>query len=158
MFNFIESFCFLVSTDSLSASAMVVDKLVSFGRSTVEIVFGGAKTLVSPNEPIPATKLHPRMPPRPFTGAEWFRMLSWRYMWRYQPVLRYYVFSVCIVLGVFKFLVPLKPRHKIMYNKGKDDSHHHEIEHWAGFRQKEQDKLYFKKYAPAGTPVLEGHH
>lgn len=48
----------------------------------------------------------------------------------------------------------------IMYRKGKEDSHHHEVEHWAGFRQKAQDKEYFKKYNPlhkAGDEVPTGH-
>jgi len=139
---------------------MVVDKIAAIGKSTFDTLRGAVVVLASPNAPIPATKLHPRMPPRPFTAPEWFRMLSWRYMWQYNPVLRYYIFSVTIVLGVFKFLVPIQPRHKIMYHQSKLDAHHHEVHEWAGFRQKYQDKLYFKKYDPlrkAGAEVPSGH-
>jgi hypothetical protein len=48
----------------------------------------------------------------------------------------------------------------IQYRQGKIDSHHHEVEHWAGFRQKLQDKEYFKKYNPLKKPgevVVGGH-
>ncbi|KAI6216224.1 CRE-RIL-1 protein [Aphelenchoides fujianensis] len=133
---------------------MVVGKVVEAGKWTLETIRGAAVTLASPNAPIPETKLHPRMPARPWTAPEWFRMTSWRHIWMYAPVFRYYIYSGIILYGAFKLLVPLKPRHKIMYTKGKDEAHHHEVEHWAGFRQKLQDKEYFRRRGEA----VEGGH
>lgn len=56
--------------------------------------------------------------------------------------------------------VLVKPHHKVLYHKGKEDSHHHEVEHWYGIRQKVQDKEYFKKYDPLRKPgaVQVGGH
>lgn len=47
-----------------------------------------------------------------------------------------------------------------MYKKGKEDGHHHEVEHWYGIRQKKQDALYWAKYNPLkkeGEAVVGGH-
>jgi hypothetical protein len=101
-------------------------------------------------------------------------MTSWRYTWQYFPIFRFYIYSIIIVIGLFKFLVPrksalyrmsidsfsVKPHHKIVYAQGKENQHHHEIEFWSGFRQRLQDQEYFKKYDPfrkAGAPDVGGH-
>lgn len=55
---------------------MVVGRIASYAKATAETLRGAAVVLVSPNAPIPATKLHPRMPPRPFTSAEWVCLLK----------------------------------------------------------------------------------
>uniref|UniRef100_A0A1I7Z8I5 Uncharacterized protein n=1 Tax=Steinernema glaseri TaxID=37863 RepID=A0A1I7Z8I5_9BILA len=119
---------------------MVIAKIFGAVKYTAETVKGAAVVLASPNAEIPASKLHPRMPARPWTAQEW-----------YLPVFRFYIYSGIIVYGVYKFVLPIKPRHMVMYRKGKDDAHHHEVEHWYGIRQKNQDKEYFKKYDPLRT-------
>lgn len=102
---------------------MVFEKVWAASKWTAETARGAAVTLVSPNAPIPESALHPRMPARPWTAAEWvgyhslitniylhkifqLRMASWRHMWRYLPVMRYYVFSGFILYGVYKFVLP----------------------------------------------------
>lgn len=57
---------------------------------------------------------------------------------------RYFLF---IFISNLHFIL-VKPHHKVLYKKGKEDAHHHETEHWYGIRQKNQDKEYFKKYDP----------
>ncbi|TKR60374.1 hypothetical protein L596_027629 [Steinernema carpocapsae] len=139
---------------------MVIAKIFGAVKYTAETIKGAAVVLASPNAEIPASKLHPRMPARPWTGQEWLRMWSWRHCWKYIPVFRFYIYSGIIVFGVYKFLLPIKPRHMIMYRQGKDDAHHHEVEHWYGVRQKTQDKEYFKKYDPLrkeGAVEVGGH-
>ncbi|CAD5218526.1 unnamed protein product [Bursaphelenchus okinawaensis] len=139
---------------------MVVGKIVDLAKFTGGTIKGAALVLARPSDPIPETKLHPRMPARPFTTPEWLRMLSWRHIWQKIPIARFYVFSALIVFGVFKFLVPIKPRHVIMYKTGKEDGHHHEVEHWYGVRQKKQDALYWAKYDPfrvEGAAAVGGH-
>uniref|UniRef100_A0AC34F6B5 Uncharacterized protein n=1 Tax=Panagrolaimus sp. ES5 TaxID=591445 RepID=A0AC34F6B5_9BILA len=127
---------------------MVFHKVWEATKWTAETARGAAYVLASPGQPIPDSKLHPRMPARPWTAAEWLRMASWRHMWQYLPVMRNYVFAGFILYGVYKFVLPIKPHHKVLYKKGKEDAHHHEVEHWYGIRQKNQDKEYFKKYNP----------
>ncbi|KAK6020795.1 hypothetical protein OSTOST_13544, partial [Ostertagia ostertagi] len=72
-------------------------------------------------------------------------MWSWRHCWKYLPVFRFYIYSGVIVFAIFKFVVPIKPRHRIMYHKGKADAHHHEVEHWYGIRQKKADAGVFQE-------------
>lgn len=50
---------------------MVVSKIVEAIRFSAETAKGAALVLARPNEPIPATKLHPRMPAWPQTTPEW---------------------------------------------------------------------------------------
>uniref|UniRef100_A0A7E4VPT8 COX6C domain-containing protein n=1 Tax=Panagrellus redivivus TaxID=6233 RepID=A0A7E4VPT8_PANRE len=140
---------------------MVVSKVWEATKWTAETVRGAAVVLASPNAPVPESQLHPRMPARPWTAGEWVRMTSWRHMWKYLPVLRYYVYSGFILYGAYKFLLPIKPHHKVLYSQGKIDAHHHEVEHWYGIRQKVQDKEYFAKYDPLRKPGqvdVSGHH
>uniref|UniRef100_A0A1I7XK60 Uncharacterized protein n=1 Tax=Heterorhabditis bacteriophora TaxID=37862 RepID=A0A1I7XK60_HETBA len=127
---------------------MVVSKVFGAVKWTTETAKGAIQVLASPNNPVPATDLHPRMPARPWTVPEYIRMWSWRHCWKYIPVFRFYVFSGFILYGVFNFLLPIKPRHMIMYSKSKEDGAHHEYEKWHGFHQKMADKEYFKKYNP----------
>uniref|UniRef100_A0AC35TJH2 ATP synthase subunit f, mitochondrial n=1 Tax=Rhabditophanes sp. KR3021 TaxID=114890 RepID=A0AC35TJH2_9BILA len=139
---------------------MVVSKIVSALQFTGETVKGAALVLANPNAKIPESKIVSHMPARPFTGPEWLRMWSWRHNWKLLPVFRYYVFSGMIVYGIFKFVLPIKPRHGIQYTQGYENSHHHEVEHWYGYRQQVQDALYFKKYNPlkkAGEAEVGGH-
>ncbi|CAJ0578593.1 unnamed protein product, partial [Mesorhabditis spiculigera] len=131
---------------------MVVKAVYNAAAWTVETARGAVNVLISPNAPIPKTDLHPRMMARPWTAAEYLRMWSWRYNWKYIPVFRFYVYSAAIVYGIYKFVLPIKPRHRIAYAKGKDDHHHHEVEHWYGIRQQKQDKEYFKTYNPLKKP------
>ncbi|CAO4380773.1 Protein CBR-RIL-1 [Caenorhabditis briggsae] len=139
---------------------MVVGKLFEAAKWTAETVKGAAVVVASPNAPIPATDLHPRMPARPWTAQEYLRMWSWRHCWKYLPVFRFYIYSGVILYGVYKFVLPIKPRHMVQYTKGKEDHHHHEVEHWWGIRQKLADKEYFKKYNPLKKEgeVEVGHH
>uniref|UniRef100_A0A0N4ZSA8 Uncharacterized protein n=1 Tax=Parastrongyloides trichosuri TaxID=131310 RepID=A0A0N4ZSA8_PARTI len=141
---------------------MVVSKIFGALKYTGETAKGAVMVLANPNAPIEKSIVIPhRMPARPFTSAEWFRMWSWRHCWKYLPVFRYYVFSGFIVYGVFKFVLPIKPRHGIQYTQGYENSHHHEVEKWYGYRQKVQDALYFKKYNPLkkeGEVDVSGHH
>uniref|UniRef100_A0AC35FFP0 Uncharacterized protein n=1 Tax=Panagrolaimus sp. PS1159 TaxID=55785 RepID=A0AC35FFP0_9BILA len=127
---------------------MVFYKIYEATKWSGETIRGAALVLASPNAPIPPSMLHQRMPARPWTAAEWLRMASWRHMWKYMPVMRYYVFSAFILYGCYKFVLPIKPHHKVLYKQGKEDAHHHEVEHWYGIRQKNADKLYYKKYHP----------
>ncbi|GMR59143.1 hypothetical protein PMAYCL1PPCAC_29338 [Pristionchus mayeri] len=139
---------------------MVATKILEAVKWSAETVKGAAVVLATPNAPIPASQLHPRMMARPWTTQEYIRMWSWRHCWKFIPVFRFYIYSGIIVYGVYKFVLPIKPRHRIMYTKGKEDGHHHEVEHWYGIRQKLADKEYFKKYNPlkkAGEAEVGGH-
>ncbi|KJH41082.1 hypothetical protein DICVIV_12946 [Dictyocaulus viviparus] len=139
---------------------MVLNKVVNAAKWTAETTIGAAQALANTKGPIPPTELHPRMPARPWTIPEYIRMWSWRHCWRNFPIFRFYVFSTIIVLGFLKFVVPIKPRHHIMYHKSKADADRHEAEHWYGFRQKMADKEYFKKYNPLkkeGEIEIGGH-
>ncbi|MFH4979964.1 hypothetical protein AB6A40_006673 [Gnathostoma spinigerum] len=123
-------------------------RLLDAAKYVAETVKGATIVLFSPNAPIPPSKLVPFMPARPWTAQEWFRMWSWRYCWKYLPIFRFYIYSAIIVYGIFKFVLPIKPRHRIMHSEMYKNSHHHEVEFWYGIRQKIQDKLYFEKYNP----------
>ncbi|WKY12104.1 hypothetical protein Q1695_003574 [Nippostrongylus brasiliensis] len=139
---------------------MVVAKVFEAAKWTAETAVGAVQAVANTKGPIPPTDLHPRMPARPWTAPEYLRMWSWRHCWKYLPVFRFYIYSGIIVFGIFKFVVPIKPRHRIMYTKGKEDSHHHEVEHWYGIRQKKADKEYFMKYNPLkkeGEAEVGGH-
>ncbi|PAV58854.1 hypothetical protein WR25_08859 isoform C [Diploscapter pachys] len=127
---------------------MVVAKVLNAAKWTVETVKGAGIVLTSSHAPVPPTDLHPRMMARPWTFPEYIRMWSWRHCWKYLPIFRFYIYSAVIFIGVFKFVVPIKPRHMIQYHKGKEDAHHHEVEHMYGTRQNRQDAEYFKKYNP----------
>uniref|UniRef100_A0A915CIH0 Uncharacterized protein n=2 Tax=Parascaris univalens TaxID=6257 RepID=A0A915CIH0_PARUN len=136
-------------------------KIIDAVKYTAETVKGAVVVLFSPNAPIPASKLDPFMPARPWTAQEWFRMWSWRHCWKYLPVFRYYIYSGFIMYGFYKFILPVKPRHKIIHHQIYDNMHHHEVEYWHGIRQKRQDAEYFRKYNPlkkAGEPEVGGHH
>lgn len=52
---------------------MVVSRFVDLAKFTGETLKGAALVLAKPNEKIPETKLHPRMPARPATVPEWVR-------------------------------------------------------------------------------------
>ncbi|KAK6755268.1 hypothetical protein RB195_013940 [Necator americanus] len=139
---------------------MVVAKVFEAAKWTGETAVGAVQALANTKGPVPATDLHPRMPARPWTAPEYLRMWSWRHCWKYIPVFRFYVYSGIIMFGILKYVVPFKPRHRIMYHKGKADAHHHEVEHWYGIRQKKADNEYFKKYNPLkkeGEVEVGGH-
>ncbi|GMT10734.1 hypothetical protein PFISCL1PPCAC_2031 [Pristionchus fissidentatus] len=139
---------------------MVAAKILEAVKWSAETVKGAAVVLATPGAAVPESQLHPRMMARPWTAQEYIRMWSWRHCWKFLPVFRFYIYSGLIVYGVYKFVLPIKPRHRIMYTKGKEDGHHHEVEHWYGIRQKLADKEYFKKYNPlkkAGEAEVGGH-
>lgn len=50
---------------------MVFHKVWEATKWTAETARGAAYVLASPGQPIPDSKLHPRMPARPWTAAEW---------------------------------------------------------------------------------------
>ena len=52
---------------------MVAAKLMNAAKWTGETLRGAVVVVASPNMKIPETKLHPRMPARPWTHAEWVR-------------------------------------------------------------------------------------
>ncbi|KAH7730836.1 CRE-RIL-1 protein [Aphelenchoides avenae] len=127
---------------------------------TAETFRGAAVVLASPKAPIPPTKLHPRMMARPMTLGEFFRMFSWRYNWKYQPIIRTWLESAAIVWAIYYFVLPIKPRHMVQFAQAQEDSHHKEVEHEYGLKQKLQDQEHFKKYDPlrAIRPHVEGAH
>uniref|UniRef100_A0A0M3IKK4 NADH dehydrogenase [ubiquinone] 1 beta subcomplex subunit 7 n=1 Tax=Ascaris lumbricoides TaxID=6252 RepID=A0A0M3IKK4_ASCLU len=127
-------------------------KIIDAVKYTAETVKGAVVVLFSPNAPIPAWKLDPFMPARPFECG---------HGGIYLPVFRYYIYSGFIMYGFYKFILPVKPRHKIIHHQIYDNMHHHEVEYWRGIRQKRQDAEYFRKYNPlkkAGEPEVGGHH
>ncbi|VDM62786.1 unnamed protein product [Angiostrongylus costaricensis] len=139
---------------------MVLSKVLGGAKWTAETVVGAVRAVANTKDPIPPTDLHPRMPARPWTAQEYLRMWSWRHCWKYMPVFRFYIFSGIIVFAFFKFVVPLKPRHLVMYGRARANLDRHEAEHWYGVRQKKADKEYFKKYNPLkkeGEVEVGGH-
>lgn len=51
-------------------------KIIDAVKYTAETVKGAVVVLFSPNAPIPASKLDPFMPARPWTAQEWVRLSS----------------------------------------------------------------------------------
>ncbi|KAI1715014.1 CRE-RIL-1 protein [Ditylenchus destructor] len=126
---------------------MVLSKVYGWAKWTGETVKGAAREAVS-KDPIPPTKMHPRMMAWPLTPQQWFRMLHWRFHWQYHPQIRMVVLSAAIYLFVSEVVFKAAPHKKFLDQEAKEKEHKHELDTFHSVRQKEQDKIYFQKHDP----------
>uniref|UniRef100_A0A915ER09 Transmembrane protein n=1 Tax=Ditylenchus dipsaci TaxID=166011 RepID=A0A915ER09_9BILA len=127
---------------------MVFDKIVNSAKNVADVLKGAATVLTSPNQAVPSTKVHPRMPAWPMTLPEYIRMQPWRYMWMYTPGFRLYVFSSAAVAMLFIFGMKSSPSQQVQQKKAAEDAHHHHVDMFLHKSQKAADQVYFEKHDP----------
>jgi len=124
-----------------------IETLWKGAKFTTQSIVGLTKVAFSPNDPIPQTKMHPRMPPSMNTPGEIIRMYSWRHNWRVLPGIRHLMIITPAVIWFLFYYIPSGPRNEELFENA-----HHQLmtgEHmYRHARQKDQDSKYFEKYDP----------